>query len=461
MAIYQWVGGFTGHTGPNSGYSLTGGGTFGVQPKWTSQIDGSVSLDGDFVYGPFAWHIKENWRKAVAATGSIGNYNYIPATQLPKGGDTVWFSGGFTSGTGQFVNTYSVSCKYGGMSGDGFTASGQTAWAGGYTANGDKFGNITFIVKKTFGREEAHPYLQLTDTGGIGVGANPEGDFSNFAPLTVRFANFVVSDGSTGSFNAANVAINNISTAGTLYFNNDYFTSLGGSAATDFNTLPHTHGTMMIKGNYEYVEQSGGYLYITDASSTTTGGVLKVSGKPIAFSSNSTTSFERFAIIPVALAQSGYIYGNSGGTVAELTIGSSFTSSAPITLGGLNDNTTPAFTEVTIGQPTTLGLVRPTIKLASCQIDILKCEDGNIAVSELNGAADYPIIRDGYMKSGTLDMAHPLDSSWQQFLLGYSPSDNGLRIDNPNQVTLRGYAGASFKTGTAEAPFSATGSGGF
>ena len=436
MAIYQWVGGYTGFTGSGSGYSPTGAGASGDQPYWTSVISGATSVIGDIFYAPYAWNMTQNWRKAITTTGQVGNYQYVTTSALPKGGDTVWFSGGFTSGTGSYTNTYSVSCYYGGMSGDGLTASGSTAWSGGYTASGDMFGNITFVVKNTF----APTYHPVFETGSVGVAGGNGGDFSVFAPLNIRTTSFSFIDSSTVSVtgfavDAPTVAINNISTGSS----NFQTTNLSGIAC----------GVVYLQGNWEWIYQRGGYMFLSDITNTY-GGNLLVQGNVKRFSANATTSIGTYSVYPGTIQNDGYIYGNYGGS-AKVYIGN-YAQNAPITIGSLNDGTTPTFEVLEVGTigGGTGGTGSPNIKLASCQIDVMKCNSGNIGVSPLNSGADYPIIRDGYMRQGTLDMAHPTDPNWQQFLLGFSPSDNGLRIDDPDAVTIKGYIGTSFKTGSPE-----------
>ena len=434
MAIYQWVGGHTGYTGANSGFSATGGGTAGTSPRWTSVIDGTTSDSGDFVFGPHFWGNTKNWKKVLAVTGSVGFYNYADTTTLPKGGDAVWFSGGYTGASSIAVNTYSVSCLYGGMSGDGFTASGATAWAGGYTAGSGGHGNIAFTVHNSF-RPQTHP--SLLKTGSIGVGANVDGDFTPFSPLKIRASNFTVNDASTGLTMGAKIALHNISSG------MGQFGLYGLSNYNDFN-----HGVAFLKGNWESVYQTSGSVFLTDITQTN-GGWFIVGGLPVRFSASSTTAIGNYSIYPSRLLYSGYIWGNYG-SQANIYIGG-YTGNAPITIGSLNDGSQPTITELTLGSGgQTAGLVgSPIIKLATCQIDYLKCEDAQIGVSDLLTVYDYPIIRDGYMKSGTLNMAHPTDPSWSNFLLGYSPSDNGLRFDSQN-VVIKPYIGASLKTGSVE-----------
>lgn len=434
MAIYQWVGGHTGYTGANSGYSVTGGGT-GTSPRWTHPISGITSDQGDHWFGPYFWGNTKNWKKAISVTGSFGFYNYVDTTTLPKGGDTVWFSGGYTGASGQATQTYSVSCLYGGMSGDGFTASGATAWAGGYTAGSGGHGNIAFTVYSTF-KPTTHPN-PLLRTGEIGVGANIYGDFSSFSPLKIRTSQFTFNDFSTSTTGGADIALYNIASA------------VGGFGLYKPNTYnDFTHGVAFLKGNWEYIYQNGGSVFVTDVTQSN-GGYFAVYGHPVRFSASATTAIGEYNIYPTSLLSGGYIWGNYG-SQAIIRIGG-YSGNAPITLGSLNDGSNPTYTELALGaySATGAGSSPPNIKLATCQIAYLKCEDAQIGVSELVTRFDYPIIRDGYMKAGTLDMSHPTDPSFSNFLLGYSPDDNGLRFDS-SDVVIKPYIGASLITGTVE-----------
>lgn len=435
MAIYQWVGGHTGYTGANSGYSVTGGGASGTSPRWTHPISGITSDQGDHWFSPYFWGNTKNWKRAISVTGSFGFYNYVDTTTLPKGGDTVWFSGSYTGLSGQSTQTYSVSCLYGGMSGDGFTASGATAWAGGYTAGSGGHGNIAFTVYTTF-QPTTHPN-PLLRTGEIGVGANIYGDFSSFSPLKIRTSQFTVNDFSTSTTGGAKIALHNIASdvgAFGLYKSNAY---------NDF-----TYGVAFLKGNWEWISQNGGSVFVTDVTQTN-GGYYSIYGYPVRFSASATTAIGEYNIYPTSLLSGGYIWGNYG-SQAIIRIGK-YLGNAPITLGSLGDGGNPTYTELNLGaiSVTGAGSSSPNIKLATCQIEYLKCENAQIGVSELVTRFDYPIIRDGYMKAGTLDMSHPTDPSWANFLLAYAGGDNGLRFDS-SDVVIKPYIGASLKTGTVE-----------
>lgn len=452
---YVWVGGHTGYTGTNSGYSATGGGTAGTSPRWTSVLDGATSDLGDFVFGPYYWGNLNNWRKAIQATGSAGAFNWVPATVFPKGGDSVIFTGAITGASGSTIKTYSVSCLYGGMSGDGFypsSATGSTGWIGGWTAGSGAHGSISFKVEPTF--DSLLQGAELTEmldrwgttlrVGEIGVGATS--NFDSYSPLKIRTNQFTVVDASTIQGAGAKIAINNILSEG--------------SGSKLFSLSPPQSGyalesgtkyaTALLKGYWNNVQQKTGTVFTTDITNVDDNGFFGVYWYPYQFGTSSTSSFKYFTIQPITLSGGGYIYGNNGGQAIVDISGYGSTVNNSVTLGAFNDGSTPTFEKVTLGGVAGNTGGFPYVKLSSCQIDKLSCYGGTIAVSEFATEYDYPIIRDGFIGgSATLNMMHPNNPSWQNFMLAYSGGDQGLRVDSPS-VTIRAYSGASFKTGTPE-----------
>jgi len=451
---YVWVGGHTGFTGTNSGYSATGGGASGTSPRWTSVLDGTTSDVGDFVFSPYYWGNLNNWRKAIQATGSPGAYNWTSASVFPKGGDTVIFTGAITGASGATIKTYSVSCRYGGMSGDGFTAgsgAGSTGWIGGWTAGSGAHTAITFRVEPTF--DSVLQGAELTEmlerwgttlhVGEIGIGATS--NFDAFSPLKIRTSQFTVVDASTAPGRGARIALDNILSAS----GNKSFAiappQIGYNLESGFK-----YATALIKGYWNNVWQQTGTVLATDVTNVDDNGSFMVYWYPVRFGTSSTTSFRYFTIQPQGLSQDGYIYGNSGSQAEVAIAGYNATSNNAITLGAFNDGSLPTFQTVALGGVggSTGGF--PYVKVSSCQIDKLSCYGGTIAVSPYATQYDYPIIRDGFIKGdATLDMSHPIDPSWQNFKLAYSGGDEGLRVDSPS-VTIRAYSGASFKTGNPE-----------
>lgn len=161
MAVFYWVGGYTGSTGTESGYHITGN-------YWTNWVTGLTSTVGDVFYSPYAWNVRENWR--LEHTGQVQpsdpNVRVVRdsvPTRLPKGGDDV-IIGGIAAylGTGPYgggpsggsagslvyvanIAPHNFSLLFGGMSGDGYQSSGLTAWKEGGSTK-----LAQFTVKETF-----------------------------------------------------------------------------------------------------------------------------------------------------------------------------------------------------------------------------------------------------------------------------------------------------------------------
>jgi hypothetical protein len=58
--IYLWVGGYTGGTGPNTGWT-NGGIASSSNGWWVNWADGSTTDKGDFSYSPYCWNYPDNW----------------------------------------------------------------------------------------------------------------------------------------------------------------------------------------------------------------------------------------------------------------------------------------------------------------------------------------------------------------------------------------------------------------
>ena len=138
MAVFYWVGGYTGSTGTESGYHITGN-------YWTNWVTGLTSTIGDVFYSPYAWNVRENWRLEhtgqVQVSPNIRVIRDSVPTRLPGGDDSVIIGGvpayigtGPASGNSVYIENlapHNFSLLFGGMSGDGVTSSGLTAWKSG------------------------------------------------------------------------------------------------------------------------------------------------------------------------------------------------------------------------------------------------------------------------------------------------------------------------------------------
>jgi hypothetical protein len=429
MANYLWVGGYTGFTGVNSGYSGDYGGITGRQ-VWTSVVSGLTSQVGDIFYAPYAWNLPQNWRQRVGATGNPGEFNYISTAFTPVGGDTVYFGSfgtnatggsGPISSTGATVAPYNFSCLFGGMSGDGPTAnSGATGWANGTTAN--RYGEITFYVNPTF-KPTSNPFGLRT--GEIGLGVTGTNDLSSHRPLRIRTSNFVqVFDNSTPP---QKVAVKNLSTFSTSHLQTN--TTSGVISGS---------GKCVASGTWNSILQAGGDMYLTDCTLSYVGVQQSIGS----FYSDNTNLIEYAYIRPYACSGQISMWGSQN-PLTYLEVGTWNPNGNFFNLGDFGTSTLPTITEFKIlGSGFAGGGTGQAIRLGSVQIDYLKADAANISVHPNVGNYDYCIIRDGYIKNGSINMTHPTIPNWQNFLLGYAPDDEGLRVDSPN-VVVKCFAGQS------------------
>ena len=447
MATYQWLGGYTGSTGANSGY--TGG-------IWTNP-DGLTSAIGDYFFSPYTWGMTQNWLQVISTKKSSTYKRYVPTSILPKGGDTVIFAGGYyqfggtaNGATATWVNTGSLSCLYGGMSGDGYTASGSTAWAGGWTASGDMHGNITFIIEETY-LTQASPEW---NTGSLGYGLYDFGLPFEQAPLKIRTNSVLYKDASRGfgisGAEPATIHLHNISTSTDC----DFSMQSWENSLYPSDEYWNNYGIVHLQGSWETITQDGGYMFLDHV--TTPGdsdwSAYNIGGSCRRFSSSNDVAIKNFYVNPQNLFDDGYIWGTVGTNCRSIAIGDGWTGPGKFTIGDLGGSTAPSIDDISLSRLN----YNPNIYLASCTIEKLRVFNGHVAVSSDCDVFGYPIVRDGFIRGGTLDMRHPTLPNWQQFLLGYAPGDAGLRIDDPAAGFIIGYPGVSFKTGSAEPPFGAT-----
>lgn len=184
MATFYWIGGFTGHTGSNSGYDVG-------RKIWTNWMTGAENTEGDYVYGPYAWDIKENWLELdefetrlqadeydgqnPSPTLSVVEATRFPGQNLTGGNDVAVFGRfhgrmwryrldpvtGKPTSVAEGKDWYwhdignNISCLFGGIQGDGFTASGLTATRAGQTSG------ISLIVERNWinGADILHPTI--------------------------------------------------------------------------------------------------------------------------------------------------------------------------------------------------------------------------------------------------------------------------------------------------------------
>lgn len=429
MATYLWVGGYTGFTGTNSGWTLTGGGTGGNLQLWTSVVSGATSTTGDNFFAPYAWNLSNNWRVRISLTGN--SFGYIAATGTPASGDAVLF-GGVTSGTGNPIGLYNISCLYGGLSGDGplshGSGTGSTGWANGTTAS--RYGDVTFTVSSRF-KPTTNPWGFRT--GEIGIGVTGQNDFTGYLPLRIRASSFSHEDGSYdhGFGNGSTrVSVKNLSSTTNTYYNSySPFGTTGGN-----NTV--------LSGAWYSVYQGAGSLFLTDCTTTWLQAERLFNG----LVTDKTSTIENVAVRPTICTNGVRIWGSIGGPMATLKIygwGNQSAQNSFATIGDFGSGTNPTFTIFECGGGTSSTGNGPIVKLATTEVEYFQGDAGTILVHPEVTKYDYCILRDGYLRNGfTINMSHPSDNLWQNFMLGYAPSDQGLRIDGPN-VNIKCYAGQS------------------
>jgi len=485
MAVYYWVGGWTGNTGINSGFAATGsvsvvvgptGDLYTYGPLWTSPFNGAQATGGDFAFGPYYWGFIQNWRLRSNIPNS-NQYKLTPASNLPRGGDTVLFGSREITSS----NLTETAMLFGGLS-------GGTSWLGstGLTTALAQ-GLISFSVSHLWGHPSTDNSLQVTN--------GPAGFGEYKGKFRVNQIGFDCGEGGTAVF-AGNV--------------------LGLSADTNGIEL-----LKVLLGNFQVFSP---YAKI---------GILSLKGNPASFSQTPlmftgpsddafNTAFEsnrpQFpdAAPPVSTKLSGFFGGVviNGGNFSSydhagfnfncnsLWVGSHGGAIGNVLLNedyfGISTMSSPG--NVTIipykvngvigiyaGVPGQLSLYRPTIGTMNVELGSkhgyggvtianLNTYDegvsagtlGDIVVNEFSFIAEnanlqsgifkpselvqpigiYPIFREGSIsRSAILDFNHPtLDSSdWNNTLVGFSPSDKGLTIVEGGRKVIFS-PGTNFKT---------------
>lgn len=252
MASYFWVGGFTGYKGMHSGYDATGN-------YWTNWQTGTTSTAGDLLFGPYSWGVTGNWRVNLQDVGGgvTTDYYFIPQ-ELPQGGrDSVFFKSIYgidLNGTGSApveINPYRISCLYGGMSGDGFTASSSTGWAGN---NGnERYQSIDITVD--------HTWLAIGSSGGFDIGKiGKSGITANF-PLRVYPGRTDLRENVSYTVNGPTISLESMHSKGVI----QGLHTLGSSRLTpNLYILPmggYAEGTVVGRGMQVNIAGGWGYIY--------------------------------------------------------------------------------------------------------------------------------------------------------------------------------------------------------
>jgi len=540
MAIYYWVGGWTGNTGFNSGYSPTGGGTSGLNPIWTSVINGQRSLSGDYAFGPYYWGFPQNWRVAVSqgvfrgyvvslTGGPMGGQEFDPI-QCPRGGDEVRFAQippmaaypydiamkrtgvaclfgaltGSTSAVGPIGNVW--------LSGLGNAVTGASGaksltvfnvfpsyglpWAnvtGSYRDGPAGFGIYTtglYFYPSNTESEIGHPFRrnQIGFDSGEGISAQinlPIGftsDNRGRCPLSLILgANPYGSTGSISSFVCnsdfvkviiLNATSGNITTAPTINVNPDASSAIRFGVGFDLDPSTVRNNKFAIGGTFGTVFFPAGESLksLSIAGNVTSIGSLISKTTQACYQSVGEIEFDETSTIRGIVNINPYTIKNkviicskgfSGAPLTDVTFysaactGSDYYNlngaSVPITLtGGLiaqygltsnyeigNRNGPFDTQKISLLKMIPINSINSGLKfnLMCHNVDIEnhRQEGGCIAPSPEIEFDSSVIIHDGYLKDySILEMRNPNNTGWQNFEIGPSTNDDGLRVDSKN-----------------------------
>jgi hypothetical protein len=537
MAVFQWVGGYTGYKGPNSGYTPDFNGS--GREVWTSIWNGATSVSGDQAFSPYHWHFVENWRERVPSSGQLAQYSqydYIPASRLPYSGDTVIFGGKWNAAAAPFytggvkeawLRQLGVCCLFGGCSGG---SAGTWSWA----PSGASAGDIDILVTDDFGwgygvQEDAPSGTIRNYTGPIGyaryystalqiLGLNTR-IFNNLAIGQIGFdTSQMVGTPSTG-FTGFNYSI---SSFGGLSTDNQYLAPLH----LRFQNL--NHRSRVAKVRVSQISSAASTSSVTlDGWETflRTTNPANNSNSPIAGETAQTATLLISGQVNTAVQNHGFLggitYKGVPFTVDNLTVSENISGTIlpEATVVGTSVTCNPKGVRLSVGVhcavPTLLvtnhdtnqrqgypgyeGTVRtvnpcrynignrsqgadgysnsiaqwnvsplgftgfdkqgkatPQCSLFSVTVDQLHADGGTLKPDTTVGYSTYPIFRDGYIAGYTLlDLNRGLDTDFRNGLIGYSPSDDGLRQDS-NTARVVFNLGDNIVTNGNEQPNSGT-----
>lgn len=509
MAVFQWVGGYTGHEGINSGYSGQYAGS--SKKVWTSVWNGLTTDRGDFAFAPYHWDFVQNWRERVASSGELAAagqpYDYIPATRLPRGRDKVIFGAPWISdptvadlftGKRQEVErrALGISCLFGGCSGN------DRKWPG--APDPDSTGDIEFVVTDDYGwshvaqgplaiirPESVEPYtnhligvgftphligtLLYTDSmlkrlgiGEIGfdsskITGNAQGfigiDFSltgfgkvetiNYiAPLHLRFSSFN-NRGRRSKARIRQCSATPATSTATLdgwesfvrVMSNNTNSPLAGETANDSSLLVcgQVGSVVQDQGFFGSLDYTGGVHLTVDTVHSTE----NIYGMSLGNSVSIGTSVfcqPKGSFVPISI----------NCPVADLT--TNHDTDQRVGYRGREDGVNRPYrliyrigslTGTSVGLqswtveplgPTTqnrFGEKTPKVEMNSFSCDNFKGWGGYLKTSDSANQGTYPVFRDGYLKRDIfLDLNKDGDPNFRNALIGYSPGDEGLRMDS-------------------------------
>lgn len=517
MAVFYWVGGYTGSTGTESGYHITGN-------YWTNWVTGLTSTIGDVFYSPYAWNVRENWRLEHTGQVQPGDPNVrvirdsVP-TRLPKGGDDV-IIGGVAAylGTGPYggggpsggsaaslvyvanIAPHNFSLLFGGMSGDGYLSSGLTAWKEGGSARLQQFTvKETFTsLNKTWGNVastwagatavglSATP-IRTGEIGSWGLknlwGSNTQSlsgaALGNALSLSNLPLNLILPDVSSCFVNRKQSSLSATGGA-TIHIKSKNFDAgftgatikmIGrdgsGYTASVYGTYetPALNHFLIPKGQWTLVEQFCGNTHLEDgviANKVTHGRTLANSPAVGYFSSDRSVNVNSYLFDP------GWVYGSNGRSGINIECNEQSAVPEIVSIGWKNQSPTNCLTIGNLGGisstvsylrtvynytvPTTsnprsaAGLsaadfwrvdfpwaisnwfTGPIVVVRNCIFTEVIHEGGVILADPESSFNDYFIIQNGSVESPAQIIGKNFSNpDWKNFLIGYSPSDNGVQ----------------------------------
>ena len=458
--VYYWIGGYTGGTGPESGYSA-------ASELWINLENGAISTIGDVWFSPYSWKYPQNWMEEQTVGGTT---RYVMPTTTPKGGDAIFFGGATDGSSGKQINPYKYSLLFGGMSGDGWTASGSTAWHGATQAEDIAY-NISVVVQNDYKLE----FASLTSVGqssdanyiptvaGITasrcmIGRGFTGVLSPkpweteyvkldyIKPLNMRIDTM---DVFTRTFRenerSPMIAINNMVNRVAGFNNYAYYqrTGLG-----DPKYGKRSNVLTVLKGSWDNILQFNGSLWMnscsvgsfivgypnwgtiletisTDAATTIETCTIRPNigfSGPVGFGGPGSSSAVNGQIVVQGDA--------SGSKIQDLKIYGWSGPQRQITLGLIGDKILSTFGNVLVqgvGITSEISRYSPQVQLCGASIDALTAR-GNctVGVSELASDRDYPTISTGVLyDQSILNMSHPKKfDTWKNFILGTTGNNN-------------------------------------
>lgn len=471
MGNYFWVGGYTANVGQGSGYSADWQGS-GVA-VWTSPFNGLTSQNGDVAFGPYFWDFKQNWLEQITVTGS-GEASLIAASRAPKNGDNVvldWIS---VSGH----TPYSVSLLWGGVSG----ASGF--WSGTTNANA----LASFVVGNSWGNSPYDTPMGSTAhidyrEGAVGfdlyVGSKGITGYRGLQTRKVGYkwwsgvpATTPTGTSFIGQYEPLDLRVTSIDF--NPYFAEAYLWLKGTHTTSIF--MPSSPNTTMRKkrlnvlGTVDTVEQRGGDFHSLSLS----GNSLTLDKFFIRGTStcnlHENTSVSTVECYPSSTqvhqtpTQDGEISIKCAVTTLITESGVTLAAETGMTavtyyIGNRTGTATPSISSWRINRGE--GGKNPYIKMGSFVCDSLDAKNCYMKPFSYDAGQPlmpytYPIFRDGSLGvNATLDCYSDHSEAWSNVLIGYSPSDEGLRIDD-NSALIKFHIGDNVKINGKEWPLGVT-----